>query len=236
MRQSLNGWLRANPQLYDRLIDRDLLLTAALMNRTNVGGITRDGLHLRMVGNQMCAALALGRISTGASYDSGGQVSASMISGAVLPTRRSYFPADMFSPTGTRQFSGAANGVPDAWEHIGIAGTVGCYVPSWVTQAVVTVACYQYSGAGSQGFYGISQYLPRDFTGGVNVNGSLKTVTTVAGWNYLNFTASWPATNAIKSFIFRKDTAAGFLGVTRFNMVFAGQPEPDDDTQLPANQ
>ena len=236
LRQSLNAWLRANPQLYDRLIDRDLIFTTALMNNTNLGGITRDGIHLRMAGNRMAAALALGIISPAANYDAAGQVTSATISGATLPTRKSFYPHEMFSSTATRDFSGAAVGIPDSWSLVGITGTVSCYVPSWATQAVVTVSSYQYSGAGSQGFYGISQYLPRDFTQALNNNGILRTVTTVVGWNYLTFTTSWPKTNAIKSFIFRKDTAAGYLAVMRFNMVFSGQPEPEDDTQFPANQ
>ncbi len=85
-RQMCNAFLRANPQMYDRLIDRDLLLTPQLMNDTSQPtGITRDGLHLRMAGNRLQAQFVLAR-ETGvdllnAVYDASGNVVSSVASG-----------------------------------------------------------------------------------------------------------------------------------------------------------
>jgi hypothetical protein len=158
VRVAYNTWLRANPHLYDVLIDRDLLFPTALMSNTNQAtGITRDGLHLRRIGNTMQAqqisAIDAGRNMVSAIYDVTGSVVSKYSNGLpvfqggrfvgdVYPKKLTMYAKDIGITSGfTRYLSG--NTAPplnliDTLNMTG-AGYLVCYVPPWTTQVVSTL-------------------------------------------------------------------------------------------------
>jgi hypothetical protein len=79
-RQAVNQWIRAHPELYSALIDRDLLFTRDMMNNTNAAttNTSLDGLHLSTYGNTLQAQQAsqkdAGRNLVSATYDAAGNV------------------------------------------------------------------------------------------------------------------------------------------------------------------